>query len=797
MLSDKPNCIKAIMLLEVWKCRRLFLGMNGVTDRLLSAWVVFLLLSGTIGEGTSPVGIVAAVFNSFASSDWRKSRFSLRKDIDESLWSQFESEYSYVFLDNSGYFNIAGALEVQTIEDLRCLASDSLKKLNYFNEFDELFVQEHPFSLSFDYYLKFYVKLSELRKMVRVLSVKEYTDSCGHYFAAFLKQSSKLLDKAWSGRVSSFEFWSGSVTPKNEWPINEEPSSLQEELVFTIGTRVFTTWDNVLSRGPPAKSEGAVQFRKFWGETCELRKFADNAICESIIWRSEGSSETVLSMIARHILKRHLKLDMDSLFDCMNPSGFDLPGTISRYEHISQTFQKLSKELRLVKDLPLMITGVQPYSSFLRKTSPFAPPATDDVMKPQDCSVDGVIAFPRLRWSPSYLPSVDVLLTMEQSGKWGEDLPTICRLKAAFYIALAKLLSKKSNARFIPFIDALLVNMDSVLFRIIISYPKEVHIIKKIAGGHSGVLKETAESRRKERELIMRPQLASHLFSVSQQHPAFSMAVRIVKRWLSVHMLSGFIDDTIVETIVASVFIRPLMPATPRNPLIAFLHFLILISTHNWLVKPLCVDFNNDWKDSDLNVLEEEFLKMRPVLPAMVVCTAVDRSGARFTREEPQPVILKRLIAVASMTAEFFNRHLTSEESYNINDALSVEPMKFDAVIQLHGRHLVYRNQTRSGKEADALPVFDYDPILFFVERLRDDYGNVALFFYDKYGGDTIGVVWRPSAKENRPLNVSSCLNRMKTAEGDLTLNIPAIFEDFHIIGHGLVRSVKQCVLSE
>lgn len=43
-----------------------------------------------------------------------------------------------------------------------------------------------------------------------------------------------------------------------------------------------------------------------------------------------------------------------------------------------------------------------------------------------------------------------------------------------------------------------------------------------------------------------------------------------------------------------------------------------------------------------------------------------------------------------------------------------------------------------------AKPMPGFDPVTMFVSELRQRFGRVGLFFYDTYGGDTIGVVWQP-----------------------------------------------------
>lgn len=82
--------------------------------------------------------------------------------------------------------------------------------------------------------------------------------------------------------------------------MEREKPTVDEQVALLIGFRLSTKWNNLLTRGPPAKSSDAVRFREFWGDICELRKFPDNAICETVVW----SSSNVTTIICQHILHR-------------------------------------------------------------------------------------------------------------------------------------------------------------------------------------------------------------------------------------------------------------------------------------------------------------------------------------------------------------------------------------------------------------------------------------------------------------------------------------------------------------
>ncbi|XP_060136371.1 nucleolar protein 6-like [Zootoca vivipara] len=68
------------------------------------------------------------------------------------------------------------------------------------------------------------------------------------------------------------------------------------------------------------------------------------------------------------------------------------------------------------------------------------------------------------------------------------------------------------------------------------------------------------------------------------------------------------------------------------------------------------------------------------------------------------------------------------------------------------------------------------------------------MFFYDKHGGEVIGVLWKPPAFEPQPFKALSMKGRMMSALAPEPLTVPnveAILEDFKILGEGLVTSVE------
>uniref|UniRef100_A0A1I8ER67 Nucleolar protein 6 n=1 Tax=Wuchereria bancrofti TaxID=6293 RepID=A0A1I8ER67_WUCBA len=782
---QKPNFLKAFIMIRSWMLQRNFIQrVDGFSDLLLAAWLIYISVQEISFAQASVFDIIIGFFSSIISVNWQQSRLGLCDN--DALHSQFSSHFDFVFLDHTGYLNLAASLSITAMEQIRAAATSALTKIDTFNEFDHLFVKNHPFTTAFDQYIRIRLPQTYLQNIFQKTCSAECVSTCNDLLLIFKRRLTPLLKEAFADRIVNFDFFA----PDQQvtlWDVcMEREKCTDEDLTLLIGFQLSSKWNNLLTRGPPAKSPDAVHFRQFWGDICELRKFPDNAICEAVVW----GSNNVTTLICQHIIQRHLKLEANNIEERTLKMEEILPNAMDRYSTIGRAYDKLSQTLRMVQGLPLLITNIHP---------PYPPLSTNAVIERYSAFVKDSVALPLSHISPPYLPTIEVQITMEQSGKWGDELGAIARLKTAFYIELSKILKEKHSMQAIPFDDYLIVHFNTVVFRLVINYPKEVHIMRKLNGGKTGILKDSPASKLKELELVLEPQIASLLHSVSQQFEAFANTCRLATYWLSSHALSDYLNEVILETIVASVFLKPLSVQPPRTPFIGFFHFLTLLSTHNWLVKPLLVDFDNDWTEEDVDEIEKEFIKMRPVLPVMVICTSVDRSGCRWTREEPQPLILKRIIVLAKASAALIEQHINNSLPLNLKGLFTTNVSTFcNVTIHIRRRHMV-RQKVIYGKLINGpLPVIDYDPIRDYIKRLRQCFSSVALFFYNKYVGDVIGVVWKPAALIPRDASISSCLHRLKGSDNKLIVNTKAILDDFTILGHGIVHSVSEhCVTKD
>lgn len=97
------------------------------------------------------------------------------------------------------------------------------------------------------------------------------------------------------------------------------------------------------------------------------------------------------------------------------------------------------------------------------------------------------------------------------------------------------------------------------------------------------------------------------------------------------------------------------------------------------------------------------------------------------------------------------------------------------------------------------MPITGFNPAKQYLKVLESSYSPFALFFYDDFGGDIIGVLWKPDIFNERPFkvhHVNGCsISSFSKVSSNKTLvqvtpNIEAILEDFKILGEGIVEKL-------
>ncbi|OXB79791.1 UNVERIFIED_CONTAM: hypothetical protein H355_012851 [Colinus virginianus] len=734
--------------------------------------------------------------------------------------ADFHHAFEVVFVDPSGLVNLCADMTASKYHQVQFEAKRSMEVLDdrMVDGFQALLMTSKPMLRTFDhvFHLKHVSKLQSACKKMQLLN--ELMDWGGNYVAAALPFIVSLLTHGLARRALLVAH---SLPQTPEWSIDAEPPKHKDVGSLMFGLLFVPEFAaSTLEKGPQADLPEATDFRTFWGEKSELRRFQDGSICEAVVWEADTICQKRLipEQIVRHLLKLHADIPESSicytgaLLESVIKNGKKALGTGEEdMVNVICSYDDLSRKLWNLEGLPLTVTAVQGVHPALRYTDVFPPIP----MKPiysfhKQIKTRHLLLPSEEKPCPAYITPLKIICHMEGSGQWPQDKEAIRRIKAAFHLQLAELLQQQHQFICRPAVTHTDVYKDGYVFRLQVAYHREPLILKEVVTPE-GMLKyrDTEESQRLELETLHQPYLTSSLHGLHQQHPVFGSTCRLAKRWISAQLLSDSISEECVDLLVASLFLHPAPFTPPSSPQVGFLRFLNLLATFDWRNSPLIINLNAGLTDADCTEIKNKFVAARSRLPVMFIATPKDKWNSVWTQERPSVQILQRLLVLASESVRALEEQLMNPLSSQDVKIVFRPPLDhYDVLIHLNSnqipRHLesvdwpvksFSRGVVKNSAGVRILfPVVDYDPVQCYLQDLREAFSDLALFFYDKHGGEVIAVLWKPSSFQPQPFKVSSMKGRtVTTLNNELVCvpNIEAILEDFEVLGEGLVKRVE------
>ncbi|KFW72430.1 Nucleolar protein 6, partial [Pygoscelis adeliae] len=813
--ADFPGMKDGLALLKVWlNQRQLSKGLGCFSGFLVSMLVAYLLMKRKIVKMMSGYQVLRSTLQFLATTDLSVMGISLAKDVDASLpvLDDFHQAFEVVFVDPSGLVNLCADMTASKYHQVQFEAKRSMEILDdrTVDGFQVLLMTTKPMLRAFDhvFHLKHVSKLQGACKKMQLLN--ELMDRGGNYVAAALPFVVSLLARGLAGGALLVTH---SLPQISEWPIDAEPPKHKDVGPLTFGLLFVPEFAaGTLEKGPQADHPEALDFRTFWGEKSELRRFQDGSICEAVVWQADTVCQKRLipEQIVRHLLKLHMDIPESSICytGALLESVIRTGQEVELLPHWGCGFLRFG--VKGVCGAPgFLLPVLSPRVAVLSQVFPPIP------MKPiysfhTRIRTKHLLLPSEEKPCPAYIAPLKIICHMEGSGQWPQDKEAIKRIKAAFHLQLAELLQQQHQLVCRPAVTHTDVYKDGYVFRLQVAYHREPLILKEVVTPE-GMLKyqDTEESRQLELETLHLPYLTSSLHGLQQQHPAFGSTCRLAKRWVSAQLLSDNISEECVDLLVAFLFLHPAPFTPPSSPQVGFLRFLDLLATFDWKNNPLIVNLNAGLTDADLTEIKNKFVAARSRLPIMFIATPKDQWSSMWTQERPSAQILQRLLVLASESLRALEEQLM--DPLNSQDVKMVfrPPLDFyDVLIHLNPnqipRHLesvdrplksFSRGVVKNSTAVKILfPVVDYDPVQCYLQELRDAFSDLALFFYDKHGGEVIAVLWKPLSFQPQPFKVSSMKGRMVTTLNNELVCIPnveAILEDFEVLGEGLVKSIE------
>ncbi|CAH1396710.1 unnamed protein product [Nezara viridula] len=815
---------EAFILMRVWlKQRELSQGLGSFNSHITAMVLVYLMKIGKINKHMNCYQIIRHIWMYLADTDWTSDGPTLCSIEDNDMPTKdiFHLHYDVVFIDTSGFFNIASRLNKYLYLKVKEEAAAAMKHLDNYeiNNFKVLFMTKMPFLQQYDTV----ICLKDIAAIQNVVKQKgdpiRIMDSCGNPVPEFIRLVTDVLERGMGHRISSIGF---QTSPDNNWELNSEPSPFVPILIGLMHNH--ETALSLIDKGPQSNEAGAEDFREFWGDKCDLRRFKDGTVCESVVWGDAESTveyrRGIVNKIVSYLLNTKLDLKcpiipsepFQAIIGCKSDGSNFEREEECRKVHLA--FEDLARQLRDLPDLPLQVVSVHCISPVYRFTDPFPPekpafhkiiaPLVDDTVKGRLFPDDGNFSY-RLQ----YISPIDLVLQLSVTQKWPNDINAGKRLIAAFNIAISAALKKKCNLSFQLTTDYIVVNKDGYLFRLFLGYSKEIGLLKlKITELGVKQYTDTPESLELEKKFINLPKITGALYGLSEKYSSYSPATCLAKRWFSCQLMDDSHFPTIlIELLMASLYLTPQPYTVSLTVFPMFLRFLNLISTTDWAVVPVIVNLNNLLSKEEIIEIEEVFSKERSNYPTLFLATPYDKGGSIWSRVAPTLPVLIRLAKLAATSLQILQMNILKRNPKNIICSIFQPPMSgYDAIIKLD-KKLQYRTEETFqrdlsripfGRKSDrnpVLPILEFNPVDLYVKDLRNNYSDFALFFYDPHGGVEIGILFKPDFLKRIDFKVTSVNGRKPLLGNDnliiLDPNVEGILEGFKILGEGVVESVN------
>lgn len=363
----------------------------------------------------------------------------------------------------------------------------------------------------------------------------------------------------------------------------------------------------VLDKGPASNEDanGAAEFRKFWGDKSELRRFQDGSITEAVVWGAATDAprqkRLIVKQIVLHLLEHQLQLEpsdvqyiageLDMVYTLTPSFKVSLVKTKLKLQqetdaeeltpHAIHCYDALARQLHSLDQLPLDIVSISGISPVFRYCEP-------QPLLPQARLVEDKLHANQL---------LHVIIQLGPSGKWPNELGALRSLKTAFLIQIGQQLKEQHKLHTQLCKDGLLVIKQGYCFLLELAHSKELALLKQQQNERGiTIYVDNPASREIDRRHYILPRVNGALHALHQSEGAFGPTVLIAKRWLATQLLDeGLWPGMATELLVAHLFQQRQTPHTTVSPQTGFMRFLQLLAHSDWNSDLFLLNFNNSW----------------------------------------------------------------------------------------------------------------------------------------------------------------------------------------------------------
>nr|XP_043615466.1 nucleolar protein 6 [Erigeron canadensis] len=802
---------QALVLLKVWARQRRSLhtydSLNGYLISIIMAYLASESGKARVNKAMSAMQIFRITLEFMATSKlWGSGIFFKPQggsDMSKEERKRYVEYFPAVICDLSAHFNLAYRMTKGGLIELQDEAALALKCIDKCKEggFVELFMTKVDFPAKFDYCMRLNLKGKAEVSVQGFCLDNECWRLYENKVLSLLQEG--LGDRAKFVRVT----WQNTALACG---ISDGLSVLDKEpLMVGISVSLPEAFDEY-TRGPFfGDGVEALKFRKFWGEKAELYQFKSGTR-ECVLWACKPAKRyLIIKWVTEYVLKRHLSLAEEKIVHAVDQLDFSLicdGGDLASDGSLLESFGTLSKRLRLLKDVPLRISSVQPLDAAFRHTTVFPP-------MPHPLA-SGTKAGKKIM--PTCIQPMEVMIQLEGSGNWPMDDAAIEKTKTAFLLRIGECLQKDYKMKYCPSEEGVDVFLSGYVFRLKILHERGLNLLNGQAESYQ--VKRVSPT---DKNLFLRSQHSSMINGFSGRYPLYGPVVQLAKRWVAAHLFSALFTEEAIELLVAYIFQKPFPFSAPCSRVSGFTRFLRLLLEHDWMFTPLIVDINEDMTPDDEKEINEKFSLSRKayeegtgsVTSAMYIATAYDKGSEAWTSSSPSILELNRMTAYAKSSSNLLTKLIMQGQidSYDWECIFRTPLNNYDAVILLHRdklshpEHLLFPSELTHGKlvaRGNASKTFqpylltngvkgstkdlqeqlylNFNPLMCYVKDLESAFPDRFKLWYDSFGGDAIGLTWE---KENLK-------KRRREDDDNVKKNMADILKDVGKVGKGLVKSI-------
>ena len=708
-----------------------------------------------------------------------------------------------ILFDGRRGLNILFKMSLYSYDALRHEASRTLELLSskLVDQFDICFIRniDEPV-LKYDCLLRLPIGNKIIPNPSTVDAVDEITRLCQQIYV--------VLHRGLGDRVNFIDLKRPEAKP---WPLGASAARYAGTGEVLVGLLLNPENANRnVDKGPSVEEKGAAaDFRMFWGEKAELRRFKDGSILESLTWSSSCKKQSKLRQIVTYLFRRHIGAEAADNVDIISEKFNDfLPyqslaestDALTIYRPLLTAFDELQKRLQSLEGLPLRIRQITAADPSLRYTSS-TPPNFDA--------------------AHSQKQPVTVYVQFEGSNRWPVDFAAVQTTKIALLLKLGELLGDSSpglksrlgleSARHkfanVAFLD--LIYPIGPSFRLRVYHENERSLLErelklkpKFTTDRDAAASGLAAYKR---NFIQTPLHSQAVRTLSTRFPLLSPSIRLMQKWCDSHLLSRHINHELIELLTLRTFMHPEPYAVPGSIMTGFLRTILFLSQWNWQAEPFIADFSGEMTAQDIDSINTRFEAWRKIDPAMnritmFAASNIDTEGITWTDLGPSKVLAARLTRLAKAATA-----LVKDQSLDLQTAALFTPSlaDYDFLIHLNTevcnggqqqarRHDVFRNLDTKDNVNSSLPGFN--PVQSFLDELTGLYGSNVIFFHNADGGCVIGGLWllqMGGGSWKVHAGFSTIIEEGEKGDVIMThLNKTATLNDIARLGGDMVRSI-------